>query len=129
MTTSRTKILSDAGIFGEDVLGFAPANIGTHSICSGAAMHMYLAQVPTFSIMMIGRWSRDAFLKYISKQVKQFSHKVSSQMIRNESYFTTPDFQPTFSRNDTSTLNNPHNLATRDNCAVQAFRDPSTICV
>ena len=81
-TTTRTKIQSAAGIFGEDVLGFAPADINTHSIRLGAAMHMYLAQVPNFSIMMIGHWSRDAFLQYIRKQVEQFSHMFSSQMIK-----------------------------------------------
>ena len=61
-TTARTNIRSAAGIVREDVLGFALADIGTHYIRSGAAMHMYLAQVPTFSITMIGRWSSDAFL-------------------------------------------------------------------
>ena len=30
-----------------------PEDIGTHSIRSGAAMAMYLAGVPTFTIMMI----------------------------------------------------------------------------
>jgi hypothetical protein len=28
-------------------------------------------------IMMIGRWSSDAFLRYIRKQVEEFNHDVS----------------------------------------------------
>eukprot|EP00978_Attheya_sp_CCMP212_P021308 scaffold62029_cov65-Attheya_sp.AAC.1 len=43
-------------------------DIGTHSIRSAAAMAMYLAGVPVFTIMLIGRWSRDAFLHYIRRQ-------------------------------------------------------------
>jgi hypothetical protein len=44
--------------------------IGTRSICPGAAMAMYLAGVPVFSIMLlIGRWTSTAFLKYNRKQV------------------------------------------------------------
>jgi hypothetical protein len=51
---------------GEDVLGFPHTDIGTHSIRSGAAMAMYLAEVPVFTIMLIGRWSSDAFLLALS---------------------------------------------------------------
>jgi hypothetical protein len=47
---------------GEDNLGFKASEMGTHSIRSGAAMAMYLANVTVFTIMLIGRWSSDAFL-------------------------------------------------------------------
>ena len=50
-------------------------------------------------------------------------------MIRNESYFATPDFQPTVSQHDTRTPNDPRNFATKNNGAVHAFRDPFAICV
>jgi hypothetical protein len=40
-------------------------------------MQMYLAEIPVYSIMLIGRWLSDAFLWYIRKQVKQFSLNVS----------------------------------------------------
>ena len=128
-STVRTKLRSAADRIGEERLGFKGEDIGTHSIRSGAAMAMYLAEVPTFSIMMIGRWSSDAFLKYIRKQVEQFSHNVSSRMLRNESYFTTPDFQPTVSRHDTRMPNDPRNTATRFNGRVAAAQNPFAICV
>ena len=68
--TVRVKLRSEAKKVGVDRLGFEPEDIETHSIRSGAAMTMYLAGVPTFTIMMIGRWSSDAFLRYIRKQVE-----------------------------------------------------------
>jgi hypothetical protein len=47
---------------GEDVLGFNGCNMGKHSICSGAVMAMHLANVPVYTIMLVGWWSSDAFL-------------------------------------------------------------------
>jgi hypothetical protein len=47
---------------GPDSLGFTSKQIGLHSTRSGAAMAMYLAHVPVFTIMLLGRWSSDAFL-------------------------------------------------------------------
>ena len=66
---------------GETKLGILRSKIGTKSICSGAAMAMYLSGVPVFSIMLIRRWSSTAFLKYIWKQVQEFSQWISSKMI------------------------------------------------
>ena len=66
---------------GNDVINIQKGEIGTHSIRSGAAMSMYLGEVPVYTIMMLGRWSSDAFLRYIRKQVEQFSHNVSRKMI------------------------------------------------
>ena len=52
-STVRSKLRSAAKLLGEDTLGFKPADIGTHSIRSGATMAVYLTGVPTFVIMMI----------------------------------------------------------------------------
>lgn len=77
---------------GPDVLGFTADEIGTHSIRSGGAMAMYLSfDIPVYTIMLIGRWSSDAFLLYIRAQVQQFSKGVSKKMIRNLDFFTIPD--------------------------------------
>jgi hypothetical protein len=78
---------------GEDVLGFSHSDVGTHSLRSGAAMAMYLAGVPVFTIMLIGRWSSDAFLRYIRRQVLQFSAGVSKRMVGPSAHnvFTVPD--------------------------------------
>jgi len=46
-----------------------------------AAMAMYLNGVPVYTIMLLGCWFSDAFLRYIRKQVKSFGSGVSSKMI------------------------------------------------
>jgi len=66
---------------GETKLGIHRSEVVTHSIRSGAVMAMYLAGVPIFSIMLIGRWSSVAFLTYIRKQVQEFSFGISLKMI------------------------------------------------
>lgn len=60
-------------LIGVDALGLKFTEIGTHSIQSSAAMTMYLTGVPVYTIMLIGRWSSDAFLRYIRRQVQEFS--------------------------------------------------------
>ena len=90
--TIRKKLRGAATSIGEARLGFKASEIGTHSIRSGAAMALFLAKVPTLTIMIIGRWRSDAFLRYIRKQVAQFSLHLSSKMLDNEEFFTTPDF-------------------------------------
>ena len=59
-----------ANKLGFERLGYHPHEVGCHSIQSGAAMAIYLKCVPTFTIMLHGRWCSDAFLCYIFKQVK-----------------------------------------------------------
>ena len=77
---------------GETTFGFHPKELGTHSIRSGAAMAMHLAQFSATTIQLIGRWSSDAFLLYIRRQVAGFSRHVADRMINNKCFFTTPSF-------------------------------------
>jgi hypothetical protein len=87
--TSRqviTSLRAACATIGSARLGFEPDKIGTHSLHSGAAMEMYLAGVPVYTIMLIGRWSSDAFLRYICRQVEQFSKDVSHKMITHRSF-------------------------------------------
>ena len=48
-------------------LGFKGDEVGTHSIRSSLAMALYLARRPVSTIMLLGRWSSDAFLLYIRR--------------------------------------------------------------
>ena len=66
--------------------GLSSKDIGLHSIRSSAAMAMYLNSIPVYTIMLLGRWSSDTFLRYIRKQVTEFSNNVSRQMIQNPAY-------------------------------------------
>ena len=84
------RLCLTARLMGEGQLGLQDKEIGTHSIQSGAAMAMYLSGVPAFVIMMIGRWSSDAFLRYIRRQVQEFSYGISSKMLLSNEFFAIP---------------------------------------
>ena len=73
------SLRSACATIGRAHLCFDRSEIGTHSLGSGAAMKMYLAGVLVYTIMLIGRWSSNAFLCYIRKQVKQFLQDVSKK--------------------------------------------------
>ena len=121
---SSTEVLqairAAATSIGEHTLGFKINEIGTHSIRSGAAMAMYLDEVPVYTIMLIGRWSSDAFLLYIRKQVEQFSQNVSSRMINNLSFTHIPNHHSHISTQDPRTRNHRDNFQTRYNMGSQA---------
>ena len=85
---------------GEDQLGIKADDVGTHSIISAAEMAMYLGECPVYTIVMIGRWSSNAFLRYIRKQVEQFSHNVSSRMLKFEMHNHLPGVEPRISHMD-----------------------------
>jgi hypothetical protein len=92
----ETQLQAAVKRIGKDVLGYSHLDIGTHSIRSGGAMAMYLAGVPVFTIMFIGRWSSNAFLQYIHMQVLQFRVGVSKCIIstKSQDFFTLPNFDP-----------------------------------
>lgn len=104
---------------GTEYLGFKDSEIGTHSIRSSAAMSMYLAGVPVFTIMLIGRWSSDAFLRYIRRQVQQFSSGVSRRMIVSEGFFTIPEYADA---EDPRAPDCRHNFSARSHIGPDAHR-------
>ena len=75
-------------------------------------MAMYLAGVPVFTIMLIGRWSSDAFLRYIRRQVQEFSAGVSRRMILTPDFFTIPS-EAAAGPEDPRTCGNPQNFSGR----------------
>jgi len=118
-----TSLRAACATIGSTRLGFEPKEIGTHSLLSGAAMEMYLAAVPVYTIMLIGRWSSDAFLRYIRKQVEQFSKDVAQKMLPHRSFRTIPDIAPrTVSSEDPWQRNHQDNAETRKNIGRNAFR-------
>mmetsp|Transcript_52765 Transcript_52765/g.78637 ORF Transcript_52765/g.78637 Transcript_52765/m.78637 type:complete len:94 (+) Transcript_52765:186-467(+) len=74
-------------------------------------MAMYLAGVPVYTIMLIERWSSDAFLHYIRKQVKEFTLGISRKMLLTPDFYTVPDEGA--SQEDPMVLGNPENFASR----------------
>jgi hypothetical protein len=113
-TISSTVILGKRAVvkaLGKDNLGFTENEVGTHSNRSGGAMGMYLSGTPVYTIMLMGRWSSDAFMRYIRKQVLDMSHGISTKMITYEEFYTIPDFVHNAADVDLRTRNN-NNLAT-----------------
>jgi hypothetical protein len=76
-------INASAEAIGWEKLGVKKGDFGTHSIRSGGAMAMYLDEIPIYTIMLIGRWSSDAFLAYIRKQVDQFTYNIAERMLKH----------------------------------------------
>jgi hypothetical protein len=66
--------------------GFDPSEIGTKSIRSAAAMTLFLADVSTPKIMILGRWSSDAFLDYIRPQVLEWTSSMSRDMVKMDHF-------------------------------------------
>ena len=109
----------NADSMGKDRLGFTRNDIGTHSTRSAAAMAMFLDDTPVYMIMLMGRWSSDAFLKYIRRQVLEFSKGMSSRMIRNDILFSIPEQR--CSTADPRTQN-PNSFATNLTMAPSSHR-------
>jgi hypothetical protein len=78
-------------VIGTDELGYSAADVGTHSIRSGAAMALALSGHAAWRIMLAGRWKSQAFLLYIREQIQQFSKGVSERMIANPDFYHVPD--------------------------------------
>jgi hypothetical protein len=108
------KIRTVVKNLGQEKLGFLPEEVGTHSNRSGGAMGMFLAGTPVYTIMLMGRWSSDAFMKYLQKQVLSLSHGIANKMLTFEEFYTVPDFIHTAADGDMRTRNNT-SLATTQN--------------
>ena len=76
---------------GADTFGYGPPDIGTKSLRSGAAMGLFLMDHSVTKIMLLGRWSSDAFLNYIRPQVLEWTNQLSSDMIHHNSFFDVTD--------------------------------------
>ena len=84
------RIRRKARQIGAPALGHEPEDYGIHSGRSAAAMAMILAGLPTYVVMLVGRWKSDAFLTYIRKQVQEFSNTISRSMINVLTFFHPP---------------------------------------
>lgn len=66
--------------------GYSSKLIGSHSIRSGAAMALFLSGESVHRIMIVGRWSSDAFLLYIRPQVQEWTSGLSQNMIKHNTF-------------------------------------------
>jgi hypothetical protein len=72
---------------GEPTFGFHPSDIGNKSIRSGAAMALFLMDHSVAKIMILGRWSSNAFMVYIRPQVLEWTNNMSKDMIEHDTFF------------------------------------------
>lgn len=71
---------------GLHTFGFHPKHIGNKSIRSGAAMSLFMMGHSSAKIMILGRWSSDAFLVYIRPQIMEWTHSMSIDMTRTDTF-------------------------------------------
>ena len=93
ISSSQTRkfIISHVQSIGETKLGIDVKTVGTHSLSSSCAMLLYLSNIRTSTIMLLGRWKSDAFLLYLRRQVKEFTQEVTKQMgAQPDVFFTIP---------------------------------------
>ena len=112
--TDLTKNPPSSYYLGQSVLGFSAEEVGTHSNRSGGTIGMFLSGTPVYTIMLMGRWSSDSFMRYIRKQVLSLSHGIAKKMLTYEQFFTVPDFVHTSADGDTRHRSNT-NLASTTN--------------
>ena len=87
-------IKSTVKTIGSSRLGIDIKRVGTHSLRTSAAMLLYLANVWTSTIMLLGWWHSDAFLLYLQRQVKEFTEGVTHQMTSQPDIFCNIPSQP-----------------------------------
>eukprot|EP00957_Ditylum_brightwellii_P127090 9689031-Ditylum_brightwellii.AAC.1 len=65
--------------------------------------------------MVIERWPSNTFLRYIRKQVEQFSNNMSKRMLKFQHHCHIPEMTPMISNEDPRQRNHPCNAETRRN--------------
>ena len=80
---------------GKETFGFTADDIGTKSLRSGAAMSLFLTNHSVHKIMILGRWSSDAFLVYIRPQVLEWTDNMSDDMILHNNFWDATDSRKT----------------------------------
>lgn len=66
---------------------FKTSRIGTHSIRTSFANIMHSVGIAKTTVMMLGRWASDAYLRYIRHNLADFSKNISAQMVKSENLF------------------------------------------
>jgi hypothetical protein len=98
---------------GSTRLGFEPHEIGIHSLRLGAAMELYIREISIYTIMLTGRWSSNAFLCYIKKQVN--NSYVANMILTFWSFNHIPDIAPKWISGDPYQRNHCDNAEMRRN--------------
>ena len=71
----------------EDKLGFTLDEIRTYLIRLGAAIAMFLDNMPVFLTILVGCWKSNGFLKHIRKQVLETCKGIFIRMLKNDLHY------------------------------------------
>jgi hypothetical protein len=88
----------------------------------GGAMGMFLAGTPVYTIMLMGHWSSDVFMRYLRQHVLSLSHGIATKMLPFEEFYTVPDFVHTAADVD------PRNRGNTNLATTQSFMTHTQIC-
>jgi hypothetical protein len=110
---------------GYEKLGLHPEECGTHSNRLGGAMGMFLVGTTVFTIMLMGRWSSDPFMRYLRKQVLSLSHGIANKMLTFEEFYTVPDFVHTAADGDLRNRSNTNLASTQSYANMQRGLHPA----
>ena len=56
-------------------------------------MELYLEKVYPETVMIMGRWARSAFLRYIRTQVSDLIKGISTIIKKNHAFYTIPEIE------------------------------------
>jgi len=79
---AEVRACVQAGAIGDDLpaRGYDIDRIGSHSLRSGGATHLKLCGCDELTIMKLGRWSSNTYLRYIQTQIGELTKGLATQM-------------------------------------------------
>ena len=105
---------------GRETFGFDAHEIGNKSLRSGAAMALFLKNHSVAKIMILGRWSSDAFLVYIRPQVLEWANNMSTDMTNFDSFLDV-------GMHDIASKSDP--MTSRRRVTLNGRSSPSTVII
>jgi hypothetical protein len=103
---------------GRATFGFDLHEIGNKSIQTGAAMALFLQNISSDRIMILGRWDSEAFLVCIRPQVLEWTNNMSKSMIAITSF---TDIGTAFTPNERRYNRAPHNINGSTSLVIPRF--------
>ena len=89
MTTKSLRSVTLS--FGEGCIGFYHNEVCTHSLWSCFSMELSIQILYSETIMSIGIWYRNAFVRYIRIQVSNLSKRIRDLMVSIRDFYTVPE--------------------------------------
>jgi len=84
VSAAEVRACVQAGAIGDGLhhRGYSLDRIGSHSLRSGGATHLKLCGCDELTIMKLGRWSSNTYLRYIQTQIGELTQGLATKMAR-----------------------------------------------